>query len=287
MEGIQGQPHAVKTKSYPSLRERPRKFLKLLMRGHRNRAQFADVRAFCCFVGYPRSGHTLIGAMLNAHKNAVIAHELNVPEFLASGYRRNQIYWLILRRDRKFTHGGSVGAGYDYEIPGQWQGRSESLQVIGDKRGGAVSRAFANDPTLFDRLARRVKVPLRIIHVVRNPWDNIATISQRHDMNLVDAASYYFTMCDSVTRIAATLSEREFFTLRHEEFLDAPKQHLGDLCSFLELPLYPGYVEDCSALVWSAPTKPRERVDWPETLRGEIAERATRHPHLCGYVFDV
>jgi len=128
--------------------------------------QVLRLRAYCLLLGTPRSGHSLIGAMLNAHPNAIIAHDLDVTRPLADGLRRNQLCWLILRRDRKFTHlDRSVGAGNDYAIPGQRQGRYESLEVIGSKRGGAASRAFAADPTLFARLARTVGVPMRIVHV--------------------------------------------------------------------------------------------------------------------------
>jgi hypothetical protein len=34
---------------------------------------FADVHAFCLFVGYSRSGHSLVGALLDAHPGITIA----------------------------------------------------------------------------------------------------------------------------------------------------------------------------------------------------------------------
>jgi hypothetical protein len=35
-----------------------------------------QLRAFCLFIGYPRSGHRLIGALLDAHPDVAIAHEI-------------------------------------------------------------------------------------------------------------------------------------------------------------------------------------------------------------------
>src|SRR3989344_1389974 len=37
---------------------------------------FSSVRTFILFVGYPRSGHSLIGSIMDAHPNIIIAHEV-------------------------------------------------------------------------------------------------------------------------------------------------------------------------------------------------------------------
>lgn len=36
-----------------------------------------NVRVFFVFLGYPRSGHTILGALMNAHPNIVISHQYN------------------------------------------------------------------------------------------------------------------------------------------------------------------------------------------------------------------
>ena len=36
---------------------------------------YDDLQAFCLFMGYTRSGHSLVGACLDAHPEAAIAHE--------------------------------------------------------------------------------------------------------------------------------------------------------------------------------------------------------------------
>ena len=35
------------------------------------------MHAFCLFVGYSRSGHSLVGALLDAHPEITIAHQVN------------------------------------------------------------------------------------------------------------------------------------------------------------------------------------------------------------------
>jgi hypothetical protein len=41
-----------------------------------DKPDFSSVRTFVLFVGYPRSGHSLIGSIMDAHPNIIIAHEV-------------------------------------------------------------------------------------------------------------------------------------------------------------------------------------------------------------------
>ena len=221
--------------------------------GRRQRERFAGVSSFCLFVGHPRSGHSLVGAMLNAHRHAVISHELDAMAWVRRGCSRDALYWLILRRDRRFTASGSVGSGYRYAIPDQWQGRFDALSVIGDKRGGAATRAFASDPSLLPRLRRLVGVPLRLVQVVRNPWDNVATIARREGRSLEDACAYYFALWDGVSRLRGELDDSEYIVLRHEEVVADPAARLAALCRFLALPTDARYLHGCASVVWPEP----------------------------------
>src|SRR5262245_32956253 len=99
----------------------------------RHRADFDRVERFCLFVGYPRSGHSIVGAMLNAHRDAVISHELIVPPLILRGCGRDELFARILARAEWFNMRGNR-ANYDYRIRHQWQGRFATLRVIGDKR---------------------------------------------------------------------------------------------------------------------------------------------------------
>lgn len=36
----------------------------------------SKIHTFVLFVGYPRSGHSLIGSIMDAHPNVIIAHEV-------------------------------------------------------------------------------------------------------------------------------------------------------------------------------------------------------------------
>lgn len=100
-------------------------YIRSLRVGRSGRGQFCDVETFCLFVGHPRSGHSLIGSLVNAHPDVVVSHELDVLRYVGLRFRREQLFHLILERDREFTRSGrEVGGGFDYHVPDEWQGPS-------------------------------------------------------------------------------------------------------------------------------------------------------------------
>ena len=252
----------------------------------RRRADFDAVRRFCLFVGYPRSGHSVVGAFLNAHKHAVIAHELNVPPLVLAGCTRDELYARILTRARWFHLRGDR-SNHDYRVPHQWQGRYERLDVIGDKRGGAVTRCLAEHPDFFDRVRALVGVPLRLVHVVRHPLDNIAAISIWHRLSLEESVAYYFMHCATTARLDAFCAPDELCSVRHEAMIEDPRAVLTRLCAFLGLELHPGYLDDCCRVVFPRTTATRQKVRWPVGLVAEVERKARAYPFLDGYRFEV
>lgn len=249
-----------------------------------NQRNFDGVEHFCLFVGYPRSGHTLVGAMLDAHPDAVIAHELDAPAVVLAGASRNQLYGRILARAWWFARRGSR-SNYNYQIRGQWQGRWRRLQVLGDKRGGAVTRCLATHPAFLSDLRRLVGVPLRLIHVVRNPFDTIAAISIWHGMSLEVSCAYYFELAATTRRLAELCPPDcgEVLTVHHEALVANPIATLNELTGFLGLIPDPSHLEACREIVFAKPTGTARRVAWPDGLIDEIAHQQQKFSFLEGY----
>jgi hypothetical protein len=251
----------------------------------RHRARFDEVERFLLFVGYPRSGHSLVGAILNAHRNAVVSHELDATRLILDGCTRDQLYARIVARAAWFHLRGDA-SNYRYRVPGEWQGRFARLSVIGDKRGGIVTRRLAGEPRLFDRIRALVRVPLKLVHVVRNPFDNVAAISLWHGLSLTESIDYYFEHCRTTSRLGELASPEELFTLRHEAWIAEPREALGRLCTFVGLEAAPAYLEAAARIVFERPTRTRGRVPWTAALVRDVERRASVHPFLDGYPFD-
>lgn len=229
------------------------------------------IERFCWFLGYPRSGHSLVGSLLNAHPDAVIAHEADTLRWLADGMRRHELFGLLLARDSWFGAAGRTWTGYDYTVPGQWQGRWRHLRVLGDKKGAESAAALRRDPWLLDHLRTRVGIPLRTVHVTRHPLDNVARMALRSARggppDLEAAARHYLDLVAVVERSRTRIAADEWIDVRHEDVVADPVGELDRLCRFIGVEPSADYLEACASIVFDAPRRSRDEVTWtPEAL---------------------
>ena len=256
--------------------------------GYRNRDLFDGVETYCMFVGYPRSGHSLVGALLDAHPDAVIAHELDALGYVQAGFGRRQLYQLLLENSRQFAGSGREWRGYTYEVPGQWQGRFRKLRVIGDKKGGGSSLRLASAPDLLDRLRSTVTPEVRYIHVIRNPYDNIATMATwgKRRPTLRPSIESYFSRCEANANLVERVGSGTIFELRHEELVEDPESALSGLCRFLDLECEESYLEACAGAVYESPHKSRHKLEWDAESIAAVQDGIEHYDFLRGYSYE-
>ena len=255
--------------------------------GRKQRQAFDAVAAYCMFIGYPRTGHSLIGSLLDAHPSITMAHELDALDYLNRGYRRNQLFHLIVRNSEQFSAAGRFYTGYSYKVPNQWQGRSRQLRVIGDKMGGRSTLRLVDNPQLVDRLRLTIVKPLKIVHVTRNPFDVIATMTRRNQRTQpTRAIETFFKFCRGNAMIKKIVPEQEIFDIRLEDFINMPTQGLDKLCTFLGVEPTPGYLDDCASIVFKSPKKSRFDIDWSANDVEQVITGMAQFEFLSGYRFD-
>jgi hypothetical protein len=261
-------------------------YLESLYASAREPETFEHVRSYCMFVGYPRSGHSLLGSMIDAHPHAICSHELDALRLVEAGFGRRQIYSLILKNSAEFArHGRAWRFGYKYEIPGQWNGRFEKLLVIGDKKGGASSTRFARNPGLLQTLRTVVGSRIKFLHVTRNPFDNIGSMVRR-GMNLSIAVEQYFSRADAVVALSQRVDQRDLLHVSHEELVASPPEVIRSVCTFLELDPIPDYVDACCRVVNTQPHMARTQTEWTQDFLRLVRERTSANPFLRHYTFD-
>jgi hypothetical protein len=263
-------------------------------RGSRSRpAPFSAVETYCSFIGTSRSGTSVIGALLDAHPNAVIASGIGDLKYVQAGFGRLRLYRLLLEDAHASAKVGRhrPPTPYSYEVPGLWQGRFERIRVIGDKQAEGVTLRLQARPWLLDRLRRTVRVPIRLVHVVRNPFDNISTMAIRATTNgsppdLQAAVDDYFALCEAVLRVKESAAEEEIVEVRYERFIDDPVATLRELALSLGLTPTPEYLQRCANAVWKSPRQSRHEVEWSPDLTRQVLERSEGLPFLLGHRFE-
>ena len=262
-----------------------------LLGAARNRRLFEGVETYCEFIGYPRSGHSLVGALLNAHPNIAIAHELAAMRYAYLGFNREQIYYLILRNARRSAREGEVLGGYVYNVPNQWQGRVSDLRVIGDKEGYGTTLRLRLSARYLQRLRSVVRAKLKFIHIVRNPYDIVSTRARRvrkYAESPMLGIQDFFSLCETVADFKETLEPDEIIEMRHESFVHDPQRQLADLCAFLGVEASGEYLRDCASIVFETPRKSRHEgpMKWDRETIDRVRVEAGRFAFLDGYSFE-
>ena len=115
---------------------------------------FDDVRRYVIFVGHPRTGHSLVGALLDAHPDALVAHEARRPQVRRGRVRPRPAVRPARphRAGRGRRRAPLVDAATSTRCRGSGRAGTERLEVIGDKKGGRSTMRLGDDLGLLDRL---------------------------------------------------------------------------------------------------------------------------------------
>ncbi|MFN3233582.1 MAG: sulfotransferase [Alphaproteobacteria bacterium] len=230
-----------------------------------SRARFSRIRNFLLFIGYPRSGHSLVGTLLNAHPDALIAHEMNALPYFMLGFRRPQILALLRRRDDWFEGINRQWSGYDYRVPGASKGQYKTPTVIGDNRAGGTTWHLRDDPDLLNTIRRRMNMGLRIVFNIRNPYDNIATIARQEGRSTANAISRYRDMTEIICQATRALPADELHLQWHEDLVKDPAAQLETLCTFAGLEADQDYLDRSASIVYPAARRTRQDHNWSDS----------------------
>jgi hypothetical protein len=246
---------------------------------------FKNIDTYCMFIGYPRSGHTLIGSIIDAHPNAIIAHELDVLRYIKAGFSKEQTFNLILKNSSAFSNAGRRWDEYTYIIQNQWNGRFNKLKVIGDKKGGGSTQRLAKNPLILKELYNIINVKkIKIIHVIRNPYDNITSIFKKHyNKNFTNSINFYFSLCKTIKTLKTQI--KSIMDIRHESFIDKPNKYIIKICNFLELDTSKNYIDDCKNIVFKNPHKRRFDIQWKPKYIDIVKNKMNEFDFLREYSF--
>ncbi len=254
-------------------------------------SKFQDVKAYCTFIGHMKSGGSMIGSLLDAHPNAILADEVYALRYIQAKFRREQIFHILLRASQKELLKGRVTARrltpYSWLVPDQWQGRFTNLRVIGDSATGSSTQQLAQTPNLLEKLRKVMKpVNLRFIHVIRNPYDPISIMMVRGKRTFENASEHYFASCQMLLDLRNQLSASELLSVRYEDFVNQPQKNLAEICIFLGLEPTPGYLKACANILNESPERSRRLVKWETDWVKHVKSRIAQYDFLAGYSFE-
>jgi len=239
------------------------------------------MKYFLSFMGYPRSGHTLVAAILNANPNVICSNQLNIfssdkvdLNYIMS-YSTNPSTW---KDTTQIVH-----------VPKQ------EITVIGDKTGHRTVTLLEDNPKRLGIIKSQVKVPIKWIHVVRNPYDNLATwvilnyknkskngqkISIKQELN--EVIQKYSLLNQTIDKLRKS---EDVLTINHEYVITRMHDTLERMANFLEISFDPIWRDNVRSTVWKRPRITRNKVKWTNEQKKTVEKIIRQYPWLNGYVY--
>ena len=253
----------------------------------------ANVRNVVFTIGFNRSGSSFISDMLTAHPNIVISDEASVISdyFKQEIVTRESFLCRIIKVDKE-----RVRKNY---VANQYQGRYDNrIEIIGDKNSSLNTRFLSEEDSNLEKIQEMIGLPILFIFNVRNPYDmassslttvpefRLAAWHESARQYMEKSVSYIEEWSERNKRLMEQIPAHHVFISRHETFVANPKEQLMKICDFLSVDKPEDYLSACASVTHKVPNKSRDRIDWPEAYKAQVAAAIEEYDFLSGYSWD-
>ena len=288
--------------------------------------QIKRVEKFVFFTGYPQSGHSIVGSLLDAHPNAILSYSFFLfrqlmtspnSESNMNALLQNKTLFFNALYERSYRYSmmsSKKWKGYSLDVPGLWSGKFKGrLKIVGDKSALSTTMEYgltspAHFKARYEDLRRCVGVPLMTIHVVRNPFDMIATHTIYHStiINgskvkdkstwsaenkfnnkklLEKCVDFIFDKAKAVEEMIP-LCGMNVLEIHSEDLVKDPRRELDRMCQFLEVECSEVYLKACEKKVYRNVSRTRDKVYWPPYIKAQVIENIQKYSFFRGYTYD-
>jgi hypothetical protein len=241
------------------------------------------VTPFPFVVGCPRSGTTLLRAMLDSHPDLAVPGESYFIVELAPKFAKKPLRRFNVRRfaDAVVAHPRFV----HWELPAddvrraltahQPRDYAAAMRVVYDTYARAHGKSRYGDKTpnyvLDLPLLARLFPEGRFLHVVRDGRDvalSVTSIEGWGPSKIDGAARYWVRHVEAGRSAGAVLGHQRYREVRYDDLVDEPEATLRDVCTFFDVTFDPAMVD--------YPGRFDELVS--SNMQPEIHERLRRPP---------
>lgn len=278
-----------------------------------------QVKYFVFFVGRAHSGHSIVGSILDSHPHMIIAHEAkiflqlnkNPTHFTSKAAVFNEL-WKKSYDDshcngclRTNNSKDIKSKGYTLQIAGLYQGTYLSyIDVIGDKNGGNTVSLLRQNPSEWNKIFYKLKlllnIPFKIIFVIRNPYDNIASAilynAIKMNISVIRNSNETFTphtgFVHHIDRYFATYQtimdakkqyKLDLLEVHVKDLVELPNATITKMCDFLGVQCSDSYIRGCNKTLFKSESKMRYKIKWTAYLISKVRNYIVKYDSLLRY----
>ena len=254
------------------------------------------MKYFLSFMGYPRSGHTLVAAILNANPNVVCSNQLNIFNDIEHKVKVMDGLDNFLEYIKNY----SIQTNTWKDTTQILHVPKEEITVVGDKTGHRTVDILNKNPERLGIFKQIIGVPIKWILVVRNPFDNIATWGKlnytfktdpiRKHKNphvteydeLQNCINEYRILNETIFKLRRS---EDVLKVNHEYVITRMHNTLEEISDFLEISFDPIWRDNVRNAVWKKPRLTRGQVSWTTKQKQEVNDIINQYEWLEGYEF--
>lgn len=232
-----------------------------------------DIEKFVMFCCVASSGHTVIAGILDAHPKIQIGEEQRSLTRFADGHRteRDEILRACIKDSTNRMQGTRSYRRKVCDIKGQYQGTAkDKLTIVGDKTGWDIPGYWLKhdcDCTPLRRFIENMDLPIRIVHVTRNPFDIVGgrTHSHKRSNDVAENVRYFESFASAIDYNlyqSDLFDSTDIHLMKIESLIAHPDSKIIELCDFLWVECPADYLVSCRKVLLKEPSKHAHQIDW-------------------------
>jgi len=251
---------------------------------------------FCCVAS---SGHTVIAGILDAHPEIQIGEEQRSLTKFAGGHKerftsRDEILRACIKDSTNRMQGTGSYRRKIADIQGQYQGTArDELTIVGDKTGWDIPGYWLKnncDCTPLRKFMIEMDMPLRVIHVTRNPFDIVGgrTHSHKRSNDVAENVKYFESFAGAMDYNlyeSGLFFPEDIHLMSIEQLIYDPDAEIPKLCDFLKVDWTYEYLDACREVLLTEPSKHADQIDWKDQAE-VLQECIDKYWWLRGYRLD-
>ncbi len=251
-------------------------------------------RHFALFLGFERSGSTLLGQIVNAHQNALIGNEGLLFEYLPYCKTQKDIFDYIHYLNDKFakqkyfkqqkTEKNLQSREQNLLLAGGYQSNAEKIEVIGNAKAGRTPFILSERREQYLDLLSKLDMPIKFISIVRHPVHMIDSSIKRRGISPKEAI-YNFQLYSSYLENALTYLETQnsVLNIEYEQLISEPQRSVEDIYKHLELSVDEAFIKNITQSFDSSPLKRKSSPSWLAEFSDEINSLIEKYSFFSSY----